>query len=144
MRGLISDHPRTERCAQALMTQANTEDGHLTAELLDGLHRDAGVFRPAGAWRDDYSLVTSQLGNCDRVVAKDGGLSAELAKVLHQGVGERGVVVDDSEFRRRHHMASAISMALKIAPACSNVSSTSRSGVESATTPAPAAGAGVV
>src|SRR5713101_7426181 len=66
------------------------------------------------------------------------GHRPKLGEVLDQVVCERVVVVDDGEAGFAHRISSAISTALNIAPAFSSVSSNSRSGFESATTPAPA------
>src|SRR5436189_101637 len=104
---------------------------HAVRRMLDmaKAHHDP-VVRP-GSDQQLGRLVDSHL-----VVAKHRRLGAELGHVLDQVVGEGVVVVDHRELR--HHMASAISIALNIAPAFSSVSSYSRSGLESATTPHPA------
>src|SRR5207253_9588221 len=85
---------------------------------------------------DHDSRVRPELLHRHLVVAKHVALRAQLGEVLHEVVGERVVVVDDRQ--PHHHIASAISTALNMAPAFSSVSSNSRSGFESATTPAPA------
>src|SRR6267378_1316444 len=140
MRGLVSDHPRAQRLSETLVTQAHAEDRDLSAELLDRLVGDARIVRCPWARRDHDAVVTGQLADGDLIVAKYSRLYTELAEVLDEVVRERVVVVDDSKpcvRSRSHHMPSAISMALNIAPAFSSVSSNSRSGRESATTPAP-------
>src|SRR2546428_1626154 len=138
--GLVAYDLRAERLAQALVTEANAEDGDFPGQLLYRLIGDAGIVRRAGTGRDDDAVVAGELLDSDRVVSEHVRLHAELAQVLDEVVCERVVVVDDREpcLRRAcHHMPSAISMALNIAPAFSSVSSNSRSGRESATTPAP-------
>src|SRR2546429_670412 len=118
------------------MTQAHAQDRDLAAERAHCLVGDARVIGSSWSGRDDYAIELCQLVHAHLVVAKDRRLRAELGHVLDEVVGERVVVVDHGE--ARHHIASAISMALNIAPAFSRVSSYSRSGLESATTPQPA------
>src|SRR5260370_25232215 len=140
-RRLIAPDPSAERLAQALVAETDAEDRDLAGKLLDRLVGDARVVRRAGARRDDDAVVAGQLGDGDLVVAEDGRLDPELAEVLDKVVCERVVVVDDRQLWRGtidHHNSSAISIALNMAPAFSRVSSNSRSGFESATTPAPA------
>src|SRR4029077_725132 len=120
--------------------EAHAEDGDLAGELLDRLVGDACIVWRPGTGRDDDAVEPRKLADRHLVVAKHRGLHAELTEVLDEVVSERVVVVDDRELGRdavRHHMASAISTALNIAPAFSSVSSNSRPGRESATTPAP-------
>src|SRR2546426_1743222 len=140
MCGLVANDLPSKGLAEALMAEAYAEDGDLAIELRDRLVGNSSVFRRAGTRRDDHTVVTPQLDDAHLVVAKHSGLDPELAEVLDQVVGERIVVVDDGEpgGRSVHHRSSAISIALNIAPAFSSVSSNSRSGRESATTPAPA------
>ena len=122
------------------MAEAHAEDGDLAVELRDRLIGNSRIVRCAGAGGDDHAVVTRQVADAHLVVPKHSGLDAKLAEVLDQVVGERVVVVDDREpgGRSIHGSSSAISIALNIAPAFSSVSSNSRSGRESATTPAPA------
>src|SRR5713226_9841155 len=141
MRGFVADDPSAEGLAETLVAETHTEDRHLSAELLDRIVGDARIVGSAGPWRDDDAVVLRQLTDAHLVVAEDRRLHPELAEVLNEVVRERVVVVDDREpgrWRVRHHMSSAISIALNMAPAFSSVSSNARSGRESATTPAPA------
>src|SRR5712691_1290873 len=136
----VADDLCAEDLAQALMAEAHAEDRDLPGELFDRLVGDARVVRCPGTGRDDDAVVTGELPDRDLIVAEHRGLDSELSEILDEVVREGVVVVDDREAGRwwsRHHMPSAISMALNIAPAFSNVSSNSRSGRESATTPAP-------
>src|SRR6266700_3402754 len=131
VRRLVTDDLPPERLAHALMTEAYPEDGDLAAEVANRLRGDSRVARSAGAGRDDHAAVRRELARRHLVVAEHVGHWPELGEVLHQ-------VVDDGEARVAHRISSAISTALNIAPAFSSVSSNSRSGFESATTPAPA------
>src|SRR4029077_8468364 len=130
------DDLRPERLAHALMTETHPKDGDLAAEVANRLHGDSRIAGSAGAGRDDDSAVGRQLARRHRVVAEHVRHGPELGQVLDQVVGERVVVVDDGEAGFAHRISSAISTALNIAPAFSSVSSNSRSGFESATTPA--------
>src|SRR6266850_8411443 len=135
MRRLVAHQAAAERLAQALVAETHAEDGHLARQLPNRLRRDTRVRWRPRPWGDDDPIKRPKLRNRDLVVAEHARLSTELGQVLHQVVRERVVVVDDGEV---HHICSAISMALNMAPAFSSVSSNSRSGRESATTPAPA------
>src|SRR5438552_11790192 len=136
VRRFVADHLSAEDLPDALMAQAHAQDRDLAAERAHCFVGDARVVGSSWSGRDDDAIELCQLVHAHLVVAKDRGLGAELGHVLDEVVGERVVVVDHCE--ARHHIASAISMALNIAPAFSSVSSYSRSGLESATTPQPA------
>src|SRR5438093_5968624 len=138
VRRLVADDLPPERLADALMTEAYPEDGNLAAEVANRLRGDSRFARSAGAGRDDDAAVGRKLTRRHLVVAEHVRHGPELGQVLDKVVGEGVVVVDDGEARVAHRISSAISTALNIAPAFSSVSSNSRSGFESATTPAPA------
>ena len=135
MRGRVAHDLAAEHLPDALVTEADAQDRDLAAEGADRIVGDAGIIWSSRPGRDHDAVEPRQLVDRDLVVAEHGRLGAELRHVLDEVVGERVVVVDH---RNAHHMASAISMALNIAPAFSSVSSYSRSGFESATTPHPA------
>src|SRR4029077_18386294 len=120
-----------EDLADALVAEADPEDRDLAAQRPNGVVGDTGVLGSPGPRRDDDAVELCELVDRDLVVAEHGWLFAELGHVLNEVVGERVVVVDHGH--AGHHIASAISMALNIAPAFSSVSSYSRSGRESAT-----------
>src|SRR5438309_1410376 len=124
-----------EYLADALVAQAHAEDGNLAAQRANRIVGHAGVIRRARSRRDDDAIELRELVDRDLIVAENGRLGTELGHVLDEVVREGVVVVDH---RDGHYIPSAISMALNIAPAFSSVSSNSRSGLESATTPAPA------
>ena len=85
-----------ERLADRLMAQADAENRHLPASLLDDFQRHAGLVRRARPGRD-HDALRRQLANLlDRqlVVARDAHVLTQLAEVLHEVVGEAVVVVD--------------------------------------------------
>src|SRR5215510_15341213 len=142
LRGLpvhwLVPHDRcAERAAQRLVPKADAEDWQTPAQLSYRLHRDPRVLRPARTGRDDKRVVATQLLDADGVVAEHLWVSTQLRQVLHQVVCEGVVVVDDRN-PCVHVSDSACSTAANMAPAFSSVSSYSRAGWESATTPAPA------
>ena len=98
---------RLERMSDALVSQADAQDGQNARPSLDdgvGLPRH---FRRAGARRNQnpFQVQGLQLGQVDFVVAHDGHLGAHFAQVLHQVVGKRIVVVDD-----QHHAQTGPSL----------------------------------
>src|SRR5215472_1076365 len=133
---LVPHHRCAECAAQRLVPKADAEDWQPPAQPSYRRHRDPRVLRPARTGRHDERVVATQLVDTDGVVAEDLRLSTELRQVLHQVVGEGVVVVDDRD-PRVHVSDSACSTAANMAPAFSSVSSYSRAGWESATTPAP-------
>src|SRR5438067_5051374 len=134
--GLAPHDAAAERLPDALVAQTDAQDGHLARELPDGGERYPGVRGAPGPGGDHESVVPNQVRDFDLVVPVYGRLRAQLGQQLDQVPGERIVVVDHRD--AAHRIASAISTALNMAPAFSSVSSYSRSGRESATTPAPA------
>src|SRR3954468_18336940 len=85
--------------ANALMTEANPEDGRLFSQFTNDLLAPAGVFRPAWAGRDTNPVwgQLADLSKCDLVVPFHRHLRAELSKVLDEIIGERVVVIDDED-----------------------------------------------
>src|SRR5207245_10445192 len=120
------------------VAHADSADGHPAAGVAKRLGGASRLACSAGGVRDDDAAVGRELAQRHLVVAEHVGHGPELGQVLDKVVGEGVVVVDDGEARVAHRISSAISTALNIAPAFSSVSSNSRSGFESATTPAPA------
>ena len=87
--------------ADALVPEADAEEGHTRPEGADDLVGDPGFLRGTGTRgdADAFGLERFDLGEGDLVVAFDGDLSAQFAEVLHQVVGEGVVVIDDEQHR---------------------------------------------
>src|SRR5208282_1067301 len=146
-----ADHAPAKRLADALMTEADAEDGYLRGEAADQLHADARLARRAGAGGDHDALGAERRDFVERdaVVAAHQEFLPELAEDLSQVVGEGIVVVDEQDhcskrlprcLRRlpRRGVPCACSRAERSARALLTDSSYSRWGTESATMPAPA------
>src|SRR5579875_2173724 len=135
----VADHPGAQGLAQRLVAEADPQDRHLPGEGTDGGHRDPCLGRRPRPRRDDQGVVPGQGRQADLVVAEGARSGAQLGQVLDQVVGEGVVVVDDGHTggASAHATASACSTAANIARALAMVSSYSRPGSESATTPAP-------
>jgi hypothetical protein len=85
----------------ALMAQANAEQGDFGTEVADDLVGDTTFARGAGAGGDD-NMGGIQLGHLidgDFIIAKnlEGHLWSNLAELLHEVVGERVVVIDQHD-----------------------------------------------
>ena len=130
----------TVRAYYPLMTKADAECGHLRADLLEDGSAYAEVSFVIGvarAWRDDYS-VWFELSDLFRgyfIVSVNKDFGSKFPDELHQIVDERVVVVYDyySDGLSPPQACKAFIRALAF---CS-VSNHSRSGIESATMPAP-------
>src|SRR5438552_9293726 len=133
--GMAADNSSAECVSKALMPKANAKDGNLPRQLLDRRGGDSRVGWATWTGRHDQRVMTRQLVDVNCVIAIDAGNGAEHREQLYEVVGEGIVIVDHGN--AGHAIASASSMALNMAPAFSSVSSYSRSGRESATTPAP-------
>src|SRR3990172_4403707 len=133
------DDPSPERLADALVPQADAENGDPVLERTDRVEGDPGLVRSSRPRRNHQAggVPERQLPHGDRVVAEHLHLGAEFADVLHQVPGERIVIVDDGD-----HCASSASVETPTARnrifALLRISSHSRAGSESATIPAPA------
>src|SRR5690606_30940589 len=105
-------------------------------KCIDSRHRNPCLIGRAGTGRNDNSLRFERRNITDGnlVVTDNFNLCLELAKILHQDVSERIIVVD----HQNHDASPTISTALKMALALFMVSFHSSAGTESATTPAPA------
>ena len=97
LRGLGTADARTVDGTDRLVPQAHTEDRHGRREPTDDRHRDTRGLRPAWSGRDHElgRLHGLDLADGDLVVAAHTHLGPELAKILHEVVGKRVVVVDD-------------------------------------------------
>src|SRR3990170_465998 len=95
--------PPAERLADALVAEADAEDGHLPREVADELDADARLARRARPGRDDQSLRRHRLDLDKRyhIVAGDAHVRPQLAQVLVEVVREAVVVIDQKE-----HVAS--------------------------------------
>src|SRR2546428_3920453 len=153
-----ADDLATEGCADALVTEAHTQDRDMACQLRHQRRRDAGLVRGAGARRNHHrgGLHRSNLARCGLIVPEDADVARQLAQVLHEVVGERIVVVDNNDHgrgavaRSRYRVSAStrggastflrftLSIAFTSALALFTVSTYSRSGTESATIPAPA------
>ena len=82
-----------------LVAEADTQDGTAPGENAEDVERHARLARRAGSGgkQDTLGIQRERLLHGDLVVAEDLLLHAELAKVLHQVVGEGVVVIDDQE-----------------------------------------------
>ena len=122
----------------ALVPEANTQDGHLSGQGLDQVHADARVVGCAGTGRDDQALrlQRDRLGDGNLVVAHHMHLGAQFPEGLHDVVRERVVVVDEQ--MHDYRPSSAMRTARVSARILSSDSWYSRAGSESATMPAPA------
>src|SRR6185437_5111592 len=135
---LGADDAGAKGLTDALMAEADAEDGDAAGEVLDGRHADAGFERGAGTRRNDQSrgLQGFDPGQGHLIVAADLDGLSQLAEVLGEVVGERVVVVEEEDHGNQRP-ARAISRARIMAPALLTHSMYSLSGTESATTPAP-------
>jgi len=88
--------------ADALMTEADSEDGNDSAHFFNHLAADPRVVRSAGARRytDTLGCFLANFIERDLVVAMHLHLRAQFSEVLDEVVGERIVVVDDKQHGR--------------------------------------------
>src|SRR5262249_21632591 len=122
--------------ADRLVTETHAEHRAPAGEGPDGGGRLARPRRNAGARRHDQGvpLLGHERRHAHLVVTRDALVRAQLREVLDEIPGERVVVVDGGDLHRR---PPARSSAASEAPALPSVSSSSLSGSESATIPAP-------
>src|SRR5262249_18332402 len=127
-----------EDVADALVAEADAQDGLLPGESLDQVVADPRLRRVARPGRDHEmaELALLRLLDRDRVVADDRELAAELAEVLREVIGERIVVVDEEHLP--HKPSSAMATARLSTSILLHVSVHSNCGSLSATMPAPA------
>ena len=98
-----SNHPAAENLPEALQSEAHTEQGPHTAELLDDGVAQPGIGRLSrpGADENTIGIDVEGLVEGDGVVAIDKGLCAQLTEVLDQVVDE-GVIVVDHQYAGSH------------------------------------------
>ena len=83
----------------ALVTQANAEQGHGRREPAHDLFAYSR-FGGSSRSRGDANMCRLQFGNFinrDGVVTPNNGFTAKLAKILHEVVGERIVIIEDEQ-----------------------------------------------
>src|SRR5215211_3683214 len=109
-------------------------------DLCDQGGTDAGVFRAAGARRDQHEVGPggTDLGHGHLVIASHNQLIAVSTQILDQVVDKRVVIVDDVDHRGSSHAHTFTPTAAAIAASFARHSSYSCSGTESCTMPAPA------
>ena len=110
----VSDDAHAEAVADALVPQADAQDGHDAGEGLDDVRGDAGLVGRARAGRDDHvrrpaaTVQGAGLGGRDPVVADDDQVAVklkrpvQLAQPLDQVPGEAVVVVDDEDHEQAY------------------------------------------
>ena len=93
------DHVAAPGGADALVAEADAEDGDPSGGPVDDRGRDSGVLGPTGSRADEdgVGFEFGGLGSRDGIVAVDDRLGSELTQVLDEVVDERVVVVDDED-----------------------------------------------
>src|SRR6266851_2369699 len=89
--------PSAKHLTNRLMTQANAENRELAGEMANDFHRHTRIIGSARPWRNHNSIWPDRrfnLVNRNLIVAAHLDSFAQLAKVLHEVVSERIVVVD--------------------------------------------------
>jgi len=83
--------------ADRLMAEADAEQRNTRAKFANDIAGNSSLARRAGAGADQYlfGVERNRLLDGDLIVAENFHLRTELAKVLHEVVGERIVVIDD-------------------------------------------------
>ena len=97
-----------------LQAHANSEDGYLAGEILDGVPGDARVgLRVPWARRDDemVQLEERETGGADGVVAGDRDLCAAEEKLLVEIPGERVEIVDHEDIEMNLEMRGELLLA---------------------------------
>lgn len=82
--------------SNALVPQANAEQGDFACEMSDGGNGNAGLIGGAGARGDDNFFRCHRLdvGQGQGIVAKDLHVRPQLPQILDDVVGERVVIID--------------------------------------------------
>ncbi len=93
------DHVAAPGGADALVAEADAEDGQPAGGPADHRRRDAGVLGTAGAGADEHGVGGERLDplECDGVVSMDDRFGTQLTQVLDEVVDERVVVVDHED-----------------------------------------------
>src|SRR5258708_23013929 len=102
---LRANHLAAEGCADRLVSEADSEQRHispalaLAREMADQFDADAGFLRGAGSGRkhDALGVHRLDLSHGHFVVAANLYLGAQFAKVLDEVVSERIVVIEDED-----------------------------------------------
>ncbi len=94
-----SPDPGSIRGADALMTQADTQDGYRRSKPPHDVIADSGVLRATWAWRnaDAFGCERVDLGDRDFVVSLHNNLATQDPEILDEVVGKRVVVIDDQD-----------------------------------------------
>ena len=94
-----ADDFAAEDLADALVAEADSEDGDFSAEFADGVATDAGFGGGAGAGGDDdfFGGELGDVGGGNLVVALHEQVGSEFAEILDEVVGEGIVVIDDED-----------------------------------------------
>src|SRR5690606_17706740 len=128
-------YPPTERLDNGLVPKADPENRDAPGILPDHVTADPGLIRRSRAGREDNPfrvLVPHLLKRC--ITGDRERHTPQLADQLVEVIGKAVIAVDDSH---PHGPPPLSPTALTIARAFCTVSSNSRSGIESATIPAP-------
>jgi hypothetical protein len=84
-------HFATEDCAEALMSEADSEHGDFAIEMFDGVGGDAVIFDGLTGSRGDDKMRRiegDELIYRNLVIAEDTNLRAQFAEVLNEVVGK--------------------------------------------------------
>jgi len=93
-----------ESLTDALVAEADAEEGDLAAQLGHHGQTDTALFGPTRTGGDDHriGLLGPDPGDVDGVVAEDDGIGPELTQGLDEVVGEGVVIVDEQDARGGH------------------------------------------
>lgn len=93
---VVDNDVAAEGVADALVAQADAEDGDFAGEVFDDVVGEAGFARGAGAGGDENAVGVEffDAGEGDLVVAVDLHGNVHFAQVLDEVVGERIVVIE--------------------------------------------------
>src|SRR5262249_36303680 len=126
----------SEHLSDTLMPETDSQNRRTGTKFANQIVADSRVVRSSGS-RRNTNLLRAQLFNLAKVrliVPLYHQLRPKLTKILNQVVSKRIVVIDNKD----HKNSCARSMARNVALALLTLSSYSKSGSESATTPPPA------
>src|SRR6266576_2961405 len=89
----------TEGFADRLVAQTDAQDGYVAGQRADQRNQNPRLGRRPGTRRkhDRRGLQRLHVSDAERVVPVDNRVLAQLAEVLHQGGGERVVVVEHEQ-----------------------------------------------
>ncbi len=94
-----ADDVATIHLANALVAEADAEDGRGGTQCLDDGAGNARFVGRAGTWRhaNAAGLERFDLSEIHRIIANDFHFRTELAEILHEVIGEGVVVIDDQQ-----------------------------------------------